>query len=55
MGTKTENRTRATTTTRSVAKMKVTMTAMTGNKVKEMIGDGRGEMYKDRGAGLGVW
>ena len=33
--------------------MKVTMTAMTGNKVKEMIGDGRGEMYKNGGAGLG--
>ena len=33
--------------------MKVTMTAMTGNKVKEMIGDGRGERYKDGGAGLG--
>ena len=29
------------------------MTAMTGNKVKEMIGDGRGERYKDGGAGLG--
>ena len=53
MGTKTENRTRATTTARSVAKRKVTLTAMTGNKVKEMIGDGRGEMYKDGGAGLG--